>query len=191
MIEPVMPERVDPNELIDDDALIVRIHDDPQAFSALFRRYVSRVYRYLYGRLGCQADAEDLTAQVFIEVLRALPRYRPQGAFPAWLFCLVRRRAIDQQRKHRDLVSLDGFEDLPGPAGDPLAEVIHQEDLGRLAELYRSLDDDQQELIRLRFAAGLTYSQIGAVLGRSPASVGMALTRLLRRLNERWEAEDE
>jgi RNA polymerase sigma-70 factor, ECF subfamily len=191
MFEPVISERDDPSDLVDDDVLIGQIHDNPQAFSALFRRYAARVYRYLYGRLGNHADAEDLTAQVFLEALRALPRYRPQGVFPAWLFSLVRRRAIDQQRKRRDHFSLNGFEDLPSPAGDPLAEVIHQEELVRLAELYRSLDDDQQELIRLRFAAGLTFSQIGAVLGRSPAAVGMALTRLLHRLNERWEAEDE
>jgi RNA polymerase sigma-70 factor (ECF subfamily) len=191
MIEPVIPDRVDPIDLVDDDALIARIHDDPQAFSALFRRYASRVYRYLYGRLGNPADAEDLTAQIFLEVFRALPRYQPQGVFPAWLFSLVRRRAIDQQRKRRDHFPLDRFDDLPGPVVDPLTEVIRQEELSRLAELYGALDDEERELIRLRFAAGLTYTQIGAVLGRSEAAVGMALNRLLHRLNQRWEAKDE
>jgi len=186
-MEPVIPERIDCSDSITDDVLIGQIQADPKQFAPLYRRYASRVYRYLYGRVGNRTDAEDLTAQVFLEVLQALPRYRPQGIFPAWLFTLVRRRVIDRQRKARDTFPLEWIENQAAPDLDPLGEVIRSEDLHRLDELYHQLNDEHQELVRLRFAAGLTYGQIGKVLGRSEAAVGMALTRILQRFNERWE----
>ena len=130
---------------------------------------------------------KDLTSQVFLEALQALPRYRPQGAFPAWLFSIARCRAIDRGRKSRENFSLAWIENLPAPEGDPLSEVIQAEELHRLAELYDRLVQPKQELIRLRFAADLTYGQIAKVLGRNEAAVGMAIKRLLNELNRSWE----
>ncbi len=183
-MEPALPEKIDCTQEIDDDSLIRQIQDDPLLFAALYRRYAPRVYRYLYGRVGNRTDAEDLTAQVFLEVLQALPHYHSQGTFPAWLFTLVRRRIIDWQRKSRDTISIEWIENQVAPDLDLLGEVIRSEDLHRLDELFAQLTDEHQELIRLRFAAGLTYAQIGKVLGRSEAAVGMALTRLLQRLHQ-------
>jgi RNA polymerase sigma-70 factor, ECF subfamily len=191
MIEPGIGERVDGCETLDDDTLVQQILRDPQRFAILYRRYAARVYRYLYGRLGNQADAEDLTSQVFLEALQALPRYRPQGAFPAWLFSIARCQAIDRGRKSRENFSLAWIENLPTPEEDPLTEVIQAEALHRLAILYGRLVEPKQELIRLRFAADLTYGQIAKVLGRSEAAVGMAITRLLNELNRSWEEENE
>jgi DNA-directed RNA polymerase specialized sigma24 family protein len=57
--------------------------------------------------------------------------------------------------------------------------------------LVAQLDDDARELLRLRFAAGLTFGQIAGVLGRREGAVKMALHRLLERLKAMWEARDE
>jgi len=53
------------------------------------------------------------------------------------------------------------------------------------------LDEEKQELLRLRFAAGLTYGQIGRLIGRSEAAVKVAVHRLLHRLKAAWEESDE
>ncbi len=167
------------DERADDDELARSALRDPAQYAALYRRYVSRVYRYFYGRVGHAGDAEDLTAQLFLEVLQALPRYRPQGAFAAWLFTLVRRRAADFHRKPRPALPLEWAEEMIG-SSDPLGEVIQAERLARLSELYARLDGDRQELIRLHYGAGLTYKQVGQVLGRSEAAITMALQRTLQ-----------
>lgn len=179
-------------DLEDDDALIAVIRQNGNAFTVLYRRYAVQVYRYIYGRLGNAGDAEDLTSQVFIQVLEALPRYQPRGKFTAWLFTIARRRVVDHIRRntHEDL-PLDWLQELPTPGHNPLAQVIERESLERLIILYRQLEEEKQELIRLRFAAGLSYKQIGQMMGRSEAAVGMAMHRLLERLKSQWEAEDE
>jgi DNA-directed RNA polymerase specialized sigma24 family protein len=101
MLETAAPKIHDSTQEVDDDALVQAIRSDPAQFAVLYRRYALPVYRYLYGRVGNAKDAEDLTSQVFLEVLESLPRYRSQGSFAAWLFTLARRRAIDLHRRQR------------------------------------------------------------------------------------------
>jgi RNA polymerase sigma factor (sigma-70 family) len=176
----------------DQDAALARVaRRDPAAFAALYRRYVTPIYRYLYSRVGEAAAAEDLTAQVFIEALEGLAGYREQGHFAAWLFTIARRRAADYYRRRRPHLPLDEALDSPAGAESPLAGMVRREALQRLAALVARLDDDQQELLRLRFAGGLTYGQIGTVVGRSEAAVKMAVHRLLHRLEAGWEERDE
>jgi RNA polymerase sigma-70 factor (ECF subfamily) len=175
-----------------DDAELVRAaRRDRNAFAALYQRYVERIYRYVYSRVGRKADAEDLTAQVFTEALEGLEGYREQGTFSAWLFTIAHRRVVDHYRRKRPTQPLDQALDTVGEGPNPLAEVVREERLEHLARLIKGLDDEKQELLRLRFAGELTYREIGEIVGRSEGAVKMAVHRLLRRLEEAWGGDDE
>jgi RNA polymerase sigma factor (sigma-70 family) len=177
---------------LSDASLTKASRRDPAAFARLYRRYVTPVYRYLYSRVGNGVEAEDLTAQVFIDVLEGLDRYRERGTFAAWLFTIARHKAADHHRQQHPHLSLDEVAGRPTRNDDPLDRVMHREELERLADLVAQVDEEEQDLLRLRFAAGLTYAEIGEVTGgRSQAAVKMAIHRLLRRLKARWEESDE
>ena len=170
----------------DEPLLIEAARQNPEAFDALYCRYLNPVYRYLYSRVQNKADAEDLTTQVFIEALEGLARYRDRGTFAAWLFTIARRRAIDHHRKNRPVFPLD--ETLVHPDGhDPLTHALENERLRQLAVHLQILDNEARELLNLRFAAELSYPEIGQVLKRRPEAVKMALHRLLRRLKAMME----
>ena len=160
---------------------------DPAAFSKLYRRYVTPVYRYLYKRLGNPKDAEDLTSQVFIEVLEGLVHYRERGSFAAWLFTIARRKAIAVYRQKRPTHSLEEVDKLQSSIEDPLEELEQNEHRERMAALFAELAENERELLRLRFTADLTYAEIGSLLGRTEAAVKMAVSRLLRRMHKKWE----
>lgn len=164
---------------------------DRSAFAALYRRYVERIYRYVYSRVGRKTDAEDLTARIFTEVLEGLEGYREQGTFSAWLFTIAHRRVVDHYRQKRPTRPLDEALDTVGEGPNPLAEVVREERLERLAGLVKRLDEEKQELLRLRFAGELTYREIGGIVGRSEGAVKMAVHRLLRWLEEAWGGDDE
>ncbi len=179
-------------EDMDEDAIFGELHRNPALFEILYQRYVTRLYRYLYARVGCAAEAEDLTSQVFIAALEGLPRYRHRGNFAAWLFSLARRKVADYYRapeKRRRAETLD--ENLAAALADPLTGLIRQEDLRELAYEVAHLPADGQELLRLRFAAGLGFEQIAAVLGRKPSAVKMAFYRLIERLSQIMEVNDD
>ena len=194
--------KMDPSRLIagppaaeqpaeDDAGLAARARHDPVAFSELYRRYVRRVYRYLYSHVGEAPEAEDLTAQVFTAAWESRLRYREQGAFAAWLFRIARNKIADHFRRRRPQVSLDSDDPPLTVDWDPLGQLAHREALQRISGLVNRLQPREIELLRLRFAADLTYAEIGATLGQSEAAAKMAVRRLLDRLQKEWERNDE
>ncbi len=173
----------------DETALVSAAQADPQEFAALYERYVQPVYRYFHSRLGGDGEAEEMTAQTFLRALEALPRYRHRGHFGAWLFAIARNLSIDHFRQEKEQLPLG--ESHPAEDADPLAQVVHAEQVERLAGLFRDLGDDEQELVRLRYAAGLSFAEISILLGRKEDAVKKSLYRLLARLQGRLEASHE
>lgn len=172
---------------LDDAALVKRARNDAEAFALLYRRYLTPLYRYLYRRLGNEKDAEDLTAQVFTEALEGLAAYRERGRFASWLFTIARRRLVDLYRQRVP----DELEDPPDGAPGLQATLEQGETYSRLALLLKQLDEDQQELLRLRFSAGLEFAEIAATLGRSTGAVKMSFYRAIERLRSQWETEHD
>lgn len=182
--------RSDPTLLSDDDLACTAL-DDPAAFSALYQRYATRLYHYLYGQTGNAADAEDLTAQVFADLIVALPRYSPRGNFITWLFTIARRRVVDLRRRDPKWLTIDDLSTFSAPEAEPLAQVTERERIARLKKELSNLEADDLELLRLRFAAELGFREIARVLGRREPAVRMAMHRLLRRLENRLEEPHE
>lgn len=167
-----------------DDELALRAPNDRAAFGELYGRYLVRVFRYCSFRVSSTVDAEDITAQVFLDALRAIPRYRPQGHFAAWLFSIVRRRCADHHRgAPPPLELLDAL-----PAQTDQASTVHNEKLNALLGRLPAAD---LELLRLRYAADLDYAQIGKLLHRTPAAVKMQHHRVVSKLRALWEEDDE
>lgn len=173
----------------EDDALVRSAIKNRAAFAPLYKRYVVRVYRYVYSRVGNVAEAEDLTAQVFEDAINSLTKYRSQGTFAGWLFTIAYRRCADYHRRPKTgIIS----EKLSGEFfSDPLEQVIHQENFRRLEKLLSELKEEERELLRLHFASRLTYRQIAQVLRRSEGAIKVAMSRLIQKLKSRWEAENE
>jgi RNA polymerase sigma-70 factor (ECF subfamily) len=171
----------------DETALVEAARHDPAAFSKLYHRYLTPVYRYLYKWVENPAEAEDLTSQVFTEVLEGLAHYQERGSFIAWLFTIARHKAIAARRHQRPAIQLDEVDEIPGDAEDPLERAIQNEQVEQMGVLIARLNDNQRELLRLRFTAGLGYAEIGAILGRSPAAAKMTVYRLLHQMNKRWK----
>ena len=180
-----------PPALDTDEAELVRAAQaHPSAFDPLYQRYLARVYNYVRARLEADEDAADLTQQIFLQALNALPTYQPRGApFVAWLFQIAHHAVIDAHRRRKSVVSWDA---LPvafhPPEGyqDMDTRLIHQERLSLLKTLLTRLDPLQRELLALRFAAGLSTPQIAVVVGKSHSAVKKQLTRLLHTLKEQY-----
>ncbi len=164
---------------------------DSAAFGRLYDLYVQPVYRYLYSRVGSVHEAEDLTSQTFIAAYEALPKYRERGLFAAWLFQIARSKMNDQFRKRRREVPLheEPLEEAREfiEREDYLGQVIHAEDITRLRAIIRDLDGNDQELLRLRYIAKLSFAEIAELIGKREDTVKKTLYRLLAQLKDQME----
>jgi RNA polymerase sigma-70 factor (ECF subfamily) len=170
----------------EDPKLILRARQDPAAFRLLYEQWIHRVYRYILIRVGLKAEAEDLTAQVFLQVFRSLPRYRHDGRFEAWLFTIVRNQVRLYFRAPHRSISLEDLAFEP-PAEDASTLDADPEDVRRLRRALARLPELDSELIRLRYAAGLSFAEMAAVLGKSEDAVKKSLYRLQNRLLKMME----
>lgn len=181
--ESKMQSRAHPETL---SALVIKAKTDPAAFGRLYDYYVQPVYRYLYSRVETVHDAEDLTSQTFIAAYESLPRYRERGHFAAWLFRIARSKMLDHFRQNRFEVKLETAERI-GEGMDALAFVIQNEELSRLRFLIKEFKEDEQELIRLRYVADLSFAEMGELLGKREDTVKKSVYRLLARLKSQME----
>jgi RNA polymerase sigma-70 factor (ECF subfamily) len=169
----------------EDTESVAKSKENPSEFSTLYDRYVQSIYRYLYYRTGSAAEAEDLTSQTFLSALEALPRYQHQGTFGAWLFRIARGKVIDYVRRRKNQLPLEDV--YPAESADLLAQLAHTDEIASLSALVHQLDEDEQELIRLRYTAGLPFAQIAAVLGSNENTVKKSLYRVMARLQSQLE----
>lgn len=169
-----------------DQELAAAARDDYAAFDLLYRRYVTRVYRYCYSRTDNAVDAEDLTAQTFLAALEAIGGYRGRGSFAAWLFGIAWRKCNDYHRRRYQ----QREEPLPSAEEQAVAaraEVAAHEQgiLDCVQRHWRLLSEDRREVVLLRFWAGLNTAETASVMGRSRGAVKMLLSRAIADLRER------
>ncbi len=188
MAEPILTmAAIDYFKETDEASLVAAARRDPRAFGRLYALYVQPLFRYLYSRIGSLPEAEDVTAQTFLAALEALGRYRHDGHFAAWLFSIARCKAADYFRAQRQQAPLEDAECLAAEGGDLLQGVLQGERSAALTRLIAALPEEERDLIRLRYVAELSFSEIGRLLGRSEDAAKKALYRLLARLQSQLE----
>lgn len=155
--------------------LILRAQQgEAQAVGALYDQHHSALFRFIWARVGDPTLAEDLTGDVFMRMLTALPRYRPSAApFRVWLYRIARNRLIDhyRQTRARPTAPLSSIETHTAPDAD-VALLLEQKLL--LAEVQGALaqlEAAASEVLALRFLAGLSIEETAATVGKTPAAV--------------------
>lgn len=172
---------------------------DPAADPHLLQPHEADLLRYARHLLGQTPGAADVVQDTFARFwaqaddtrqrlceTNAHPGRDPHSRLRAWLFTVCRNRALDVRKKERRMTPLtapvSAVQTHPAPGPDQQAEQrdTHAAVLRRLADL----PDAQQEVIRLKFQAGLSYKQIAEVTGLTVSGVGVHLHHALKTLRQ-------
>ena len=161
--------------------------DLPPDFEALFRDYREPVYRYVRFRVATREVAEDITSEVFMKALRSLSRYDHRRSAPqTWLLRIAKNAVTDHLRALRRRgslhVSLDRVPDLVSSAPSQEERLLREERLQRVFNGLSALREADQEILSLRYGAGLGNKEIAGSLGITPNAVAVRIHRALERL---------
>ena len=163
---------------------------DRPPFEDLYRDYLGRIYAFVRAQVGSSSDAEDITAQVFMNAYQAYSRFEWRNTTPAaWLFRIARNATLDHFRAqgrrerlrrtvaHQPVAEAD-------PAGQAEERIQYRALLVRVAQL----PERQREAISLRHS-GLSFDEVGKLIGCSEDAAKMLYHRALKALKEAVERE--
>ena len=161
--------------------------DLPPDFESWFRDYREPVYRYVRFRVATREVAEDITSEVFMKALRSLSQYdRRRSAPQTWLLRIARNAVTDHLRVLRRRgslhISLDRVPDLVSGAPSQEERLLREEQLRRVFNGLAALREADQEVLSLRYGAGLDNEEIAGSLSITPNAVAVRLHRALARL---------
>jgi len=165
-------------------SLVVRLRaGDATVGELLDELYRQPILRFCYGYLGCHQDAEDAMQEVFCKVLQTTS---VPDDFRAWLYRIARNHCLNvmRSRERRPAQVLPPESQLDAGWTGNLTRMVRAEQRSRIAHLIGSLPLAQREALRLRYAEGLSRSEIAYVVGVPESVVKSRLFEGLKMLRE-------
>ncbi len=170
-----------------DDTECVRrtLAGDREAFGSLVDRYQKPLFNLAYGILEDVDEAEEVAQAAFVKSFENLASYDPQRKFFSWLYRIALNEALTAAGRRKRFGRIDGDVVDDGEA-DPAGERSEREEMLRAA--LRELKEDHRVVVVLKHLQGLSYTEIGQILGAPEKTIKSRLfsARLaLRKVLER------
>ena len=182
---------------IKEKALLYRAHaGDRGAAGTLYENYYRDIYSYVFYRVNHPSTAEDLSAEVFVRMIRHLPGFLDQGKpFISWLYSLAKKVIKDYKQNPKELISARNI------AGDPTngksspsngRSNIHRDQhaLGCFQKALQHLSDTHKEIIIHRFVEGRSVGDIADLINQSEGAVRTLQLTALKSLEEALTKEN-
>jgi RNA polymerase sigma-70 factor (ECF subfamily) len=161
---------------------------DPGAFDGIYLLYADRIYRYLLVRIGDPVMSEEIASQVFLHLIQKIGQYRvaPQdnvAIFSAWFYRLAYNKMIDIKRKQKrtSAMPIEYAEQTPGKH-HVADQVLERMEVEEVLQRLQSLNEQQQDVILLRFVEGYNIAETAAIMNKSEGAVKALQHRALENL---------
>jgi RNA polymerase sigma-70 factor (ECF subfamily) len=173
---------------IDEKEVLARaVQGDSDAFGELYKRYVGRIYNYIYYRTGDPFDAEDLTARVFMRAMHHIRSYRDRGLpFSAWLYRIAHNLVANWYRDNsrRQEISLEKIALSHFSADYPENVLVQTQEREILLAVIRRLPPERQQLLIMKFVERFSNAEIGQIMGRTEGAIKSLYRRTLLALRD-------
>jgi len=170
----------------DHELMVAVARGNLAGMSEIYQRRHRALFRFFFRLTGKQTTSEDLVHDVFLRMIRYRHTYQAGEGFEAWMYRIARNALADQAKKHRLETTAEDHEFEIVDSGKPTAfdAVAKQQELALLYKALRQLPEDKRELIVLSRFQGLTYDQIGQIVGCETGTVKVRVFRAMKEMGK-------
>jgi len=174
------------NQNTDHELMVAVARGNLAGMSEIYDRRHKALFRFFFRLIGRQAPAEDLTHEVFLRMIRYRHTYQAGDMFESWMYRIARNVFADHTKKHRlETPAAEGqMELVESGRPSPFESTMKQQDLALLHRALRALPDEKRELIVLSRFQGLTYEQIGRLVGCESGTVKVRVFRAMKEMGQ-------
>lgn len=155
-------------------------------FESIYRTYFRDVELYLRAVCKDEALAEELTAQVFFQAMKALPKFRGDCDIRTWLCSIGRNCYLSHLRKARPSVSIDELQ-IPDPRISLEERITDRDQAMAIHRVLHGLPEPYKEVFSLRVFGQLSFGDIGALFGRTANWACVTYHRARQKIQEQME----
>ena len=187
-----LPEKNDPTAQWTDEELVQRIVEkrDTDLFGKLYDRFAKRVYNKCYGFARSQAEAEDLTQDVFLMLFIKLPSFQGKSKFSTWLYSFTYNFCVNYVNRNKGRKMSDKSVQVDQQEYRLTEEVPDEQLLElkaqKLAEAMELISPEDKSLILLKYQDGASIKDLTEVLEIGESAVKMRLKRAKAKLIEQY-----
>lgn len=180
-----------------DEELMLACKDDMgEALEEIYRRYYRQVYYFVCRNYSRKEQAEDITQEAFLRIYRGRKSYEPTAKFAVWLYRIVRNLCIDESRRYwnrnvtRETESVveesqsTPLDLIASNEQDVRQSMDEERDMNTIKDAIQMLSPEQREVIILNKFQGLSYQEIGEIIGSNAESVKQKAYRAHLKLRE-------
>jgi len=157
-----------------ENTLLFRLQSgDDDAVMAVYEEYFTPLFHYVRLKTGDPALAEDLVSEVFVKLIRALgTKSAPHSHLRGWLFRVARNEIATHYQK-ADKVNIIHLEEwMPAPSEtNPETRIGDLMEIHRMRHAIRMLNDEQQEVLILRFGQRLSLKETADIMDKSVSAI--------------------
>jgi RNA polymerase sigma-70 factor (ECF subfamily) len=172
------------------EAILVRQAQsgDGQAVVALYQQFIAPIYRYVYSKVSNRQVTEDITSEVFLKMIKQLPKFAGRSSFKNWLYQIAKNTIADYWRQHyrTPTVSLELIQEINLLEKDPPQDIEREAGIKetKINTILSSLPDNYREVLELRFIRNYTLQETSDALQISLANAKVLQYRALKKACE-------
>jgi len=174
--------------LADKELIKHYLKGETQALDFLIEKYLKIIYGFVYKNVGNEAQAEDITQEVFVKVWKNIKKFDQSRDFKPWIFQIAKNTSIDFLRKKKT-IPFSKFENENGQnllvdniVAAPLNLIEKFSDQNTVAVAMQGLTDKEQKIINLRHGDGMSFKEIAETFKEPINTVKSRYRRVLLRL---------
>ena len=154
---------------------------DNDLIAAMYEQYVDAIYRFCYWQTNRSEDAEDLTADIMLDMAKNIRKFRGDSSFKNWLYAIAKHHLMRWLRKKYELPLVPLLENVEHGAIwiDPAEQEVARK---KVVALFKSLSPRERGVLNLRYLRGYSVKETANKLGLSESNVKVLTHRAINKL---------